>query len=156
MSASLTRIIKTDWPALAAAWGAPMFLAVTWLHPMLFRSSKPAASPHWLLLYIGMPFGLACLAVLGWRVSRILGLFRHGVPAVGTITALRLAKDRGRLEFSYEIAGGPVHETWHSVHQWAEVLALEPGQEVAVLASPSDPSVAIVRHLFEAPARGVA
>ena len=155
MPASLSRIVKTDWPALAAAWGVPIFLVVTWVHPVFFRSTKPAASPHWLFLFVGLPFACACLAVLLWRVIRILGLFRRGVPAVGTITALRLAKDRGRLEFSYEVEG-TIHETWQPVHQSRDVLALEPGQQVAVLVSPGDSSVAVVRHLFETPAPSVA
>ena len=151
MTASLPRIIKTDWPALAATWGAPMILAITWIHPLFFRPSKPAVSPYWLLLHVGVPFACACVAVLLWRIGRILQLFRRGVPATGTVTALRLSKDRGRLEFSYEV-NGTLHDTWQPVHQSRDVLALEPGQEVAVLVSSGDPSVAIIRHLFEAPA----
>lgn len=151
MTASISRIIRTDWPALAAAWGAPMILAITWIHPVFFRPANPAESRYWLLLHLGVPFACACVAVLLWRIGRILRLFRRGVPAAGTVTALRLSKDRGRLEFSYEV-NGTLHEAWQPVQQSADVLALEPGQEVAVLVSPDDPSVAIIRHLFEAPA----
>lgn len=121
---------------------------------MFFRSAKASVSPHWLLLHVGIPCACACLSILLWRVVRIRRLFRSGISVAGTITALRLTKDRGRLEFSYVI-DGVTHETWQPVHQSRDVLALQPGQKVSVLISPRDSSVAVVRHLFDSQAPNV-
>lgn len=135
-------MIWNDWPALATAIAVP----ITWiLHlglPFLQRKSVPL--PLWL------PAGLSVvlIALLVWRIGRVRWLFVHGVPVVGTVTGVWIAKDRGRLEFMFEIDGARVR-SWMPVHKTKAVLSLSPGDRVDLLVDPGRPTRAIVKRLFE-------
>ncbi|MGN6828201.1 hypothetical protein [Paucibacter sp. M5-1] len=144
MRPSLLGIVNTDWPALFAAIGLPMILVIAALYPHVF----PVAGSQWtLLMEVGLPLALVCAGLLMWRCLRVLALFRSGVPSTGRITQIQLAKDRGRIDFSYELNGSS-HRSWQPVHQTRQVLALEIGQAVQVLAHPRKAGVAIIKDLF--------
>lgn len=144
MRPTLFSIVNTDWPALFAAIGLPMILVIAALYPHVF----PVAGSKWaLLLEVGLPLASACAGLLAWRCLRVLELFRSGIPSAGRITQIQLAKDRGRIDFSYEF-NGTTHRCWQPVHQTRRVLALAPGQDVQVLVHPRKAGVAVIKDLF--------
>ncbi len=145
MAPPLSRIINTDWPALAATLGVPIALAIGWAHPLFFPSTD---SRYWLLIHIGVPASLACTILLLWRVIRVRNLFRGGRRLVAHITQVQLAKDRGRVDFEYQLEGKVV-SSWQPVHQTNRVRSLAPGQQVTALVSSTRPKTAIVKDLFE-------
>ncbi|MCX2862980.1 hypothetical protein OOZ63_14205 [Paucibacter sp. PLA-PC-4] len=144
MRPSLLGIVNTDWPALFAAIGLPMILVIAALYPHGF----PVAGSKWaLLLEVGLPLAAACAGLLAWRCLRVLELFRSGIPSAGHITQIQLVKDRGRIDFSYEL-NGATHRCWQPVHRTRRVLALETGQDVQVLVHPRKAGVAIIKDIF--------
>ncbi|MFP5402497.1 MAG: hypothetical protein ACLGH1_11190 [Gammaproteobacteria bacterium] len=143
MKISLRKVFSTDWPALAASVGIPIIWVIHFVFPHLQESALP------LSLWFPVSLSGALIFWLFWRIGRVAKLFAHGQLAVGRITHLRLAKDRGRLEFEFEYQGKPI-STWSPVHQTKAVLSLTPGTVVEVLFDTSRPTRAIVRHLYAA------
>ena len=99
------------------------------------------------MLTIALPLSLIAAGFLLWRVKRIQMLFRRGTAVRGSITRIRLVRDRGRVEFRYEFNGERL-ESWMPVHQTPEVLALRESQEIDLLVDATRPRRAIIRHLF--------
>lgn len=143
MKYSLRKVLSTDWPALAASVGIPIIWVIHFAFPHLQKSALP------LSLWFPVSISGALIVWLFWRIGRVAKLFAHGQLAVGRITHLRLAKDRGRLEFEFEYQGKPI-STWSPIHQTKAVLSLTPGTVVEVLFDTSRPTRAIVRHLYAA------
>ena len=144
MSFSIRKSIWTDWPALAAAVGVPIFWGIHFAFPYLrpgAQSSRPVILP------IIATAGLA--VVLLWRVRRISNLFATGRTAAAKILRLSISRDRGRLEFEFEHQGQLVR-SWSPVHKCKAVLALKQGDVVEALFDPARPTHAIIRHLYEA------
>ena len=142
MKFSIARTLCTDWPALAAWIGVPMF----WIIHFLFPRIRPGVNdpPP---IAIAVSATLLCAAVLLWRFHRVSRLFKLGRTAPGTITRLSIARDRGRLEFAFE-HGGEMIFSWTPVHKHKAILALQPGDSVEVLFDPEKPTTAIVKHLY--------
>ena len=99
------------------------------------------------MLTVGLPLSLVAAAFFLWRLHRIHYLFTRGEQVRGYITDIRLARDRGRVEFMFE-RSGQSYESWTPVHQNRAVLALRIGQEVDLLVDSARPTKAIIRHLY--------
>lgn len=143
MKLSLSKLLSTDFPALAASLGIP----INWLVHFGFPYLRPTESPLSFWFPVSIPVVLVIL--LGWRISRIARLFAHGQLAVGFVTRLNIARDRGRLEFMFEYQGKPI-STWTPIDKTKAVLLLVPGTVVDVLFDPSYPTRAIVKDLYTA------
>lgn len=143
MNYSLSKVLSTDFPALAAGLGIPIIWGVHSGFPYL----RPTESP--LSLWFPVSISVVLMILLGWRISRVARLFAHGQLAVGLVTRLNIARDRGRLEFIFEYQGKPI-STWTPIHKTKAVLLLAPGTVVDVLFDPSYPTRAIVKHLYTA------
>lgn len=141
MKYSLSKVLTTDWPTLAASLGIPIIWGIhfgfTYLRPTEFQLS----------LWLPASISVVLCIWLVWRISRVARLFAHGQLAVGQVTRLSLAKDRGRLEFAFEYQGKPI-STWMPIHKTKAVLSLVPGSVVEVLFDASHPTRAIVKHLY--------
>jgi len=144
MKPRISRVVWTDWPALFSAVAIPIIWLICILFPFMRRGVQPLA-PHLLILATSISI-LAALA-LGWRIVRIQRLFRHGHSTTGRITRIQTAKDRGRVEFSFELSGRSF-DSWTPVHKNRQVLALRENQEVEILVDPTQPKNAIIRHLY--------
>lgn len=143
MKYSLRKVLSTDWPALAASFGIPIIWVIHFWFPYLRQTALP------LSLFFPITISVALIIWLLWRVSRVAKLFAHGQLAVGKVTHLRIAKDRGRLEFEFEYQGKPI-SAWTPIHKTKAVLSLTPGTVVEVLFDTSRPTRAIVKHLYAA------
>ena len=141
MRYSFLKIVWNDWPALAFSIAVPMTWIIHCSFPYLNRGTGPV--PLW------FPVGgtVICIVVLLWRIGRIHWFFAHGNSAVAVITDLRIVKDRGRLEFAFEVTGSRVR-TWMPIHKTRAVLSLSPGDRVDVLFDSSKPTRAIVKCLY--------
>jgi len=142
MRFSVRNVVWNDWPALATVIAVAMTWIIHFGLPYLQRRAAPL--PMWL------PGGLSVVlvALLAWRIGRVRWLFAHGASAVGVVTDLWIAKDRGRLEFVFEIDGERVR-SWMPIHRTKAVLSLSPGDRVDLLFDPGRPKRAIVKRLFE-------
>lgn len=136
------KVIWNDWPALASSIAVPIVWAIQVGFPYLRRDS--AALPLWFPLVASV----ALVAVLLWRIGRVGWLFSHGASAVGVITDLAIAKDRGLLKFHFDTGGTRVR-AWMPIHRTRAVLSLSPGDRVEVLFDGNRPKRAIVRSLYE-------
>jgi hypothetical protein len=144
MKPLFTKIICTDWPALFCFIAIPMI----WLIGMAFPYIRPSAHFDRIqLLSIALPITLVAFGFLVWRVVRIRRLFRLGQTIEATITRVRLVRDRGRVEFAYDLAGSQ-YSSWTPVHKNTAVLSLFEGQRVQGLIDPSQPTLAIIQHLY--------
>ena len=144
MKPRLSRILWTDWPALFFLLAIPLI----WVAGFLFPLKRPSASfGSFEMFTIAAPISLVAGRFLVWRILRIRALFQRGHLTKGRITGIRIARDRGRLEFSYDFAGRPF-QSWMPVHKNKQVLAFQIDQEVDVLVDPRRPHTAIVRDLY--------
>ena len=142
MKPSVPVILWNDWPALASWVG----VVVGWALYGGFTLLKGGQhSAHFLAPLVAAT--LVLLALLAWRIGRVHLLFARGKEVPGEITGLFLDRDRGRLEFCYRV-GETECRSWAPVHKTARVLALADGQQVRVLADPTNPRQAIVRELY--------
>lgn len=141
MKYSLHKLVWNDWPALASLMAVP----ITWAIHFGFPSIQRGAAP--LPLWFPAVASIALVAVLVWRILRINWFFSNGVPVVGVITDLLIAKDRGRLEFEFEVEGKRV-VSWMPIHKTKSVLSLSPGDRVDLLFDETKPTRAIVKALY--------
>jgi hypothetical protein len=144
MKPRLKKILLADWPALFCFIAIPGIWVIGLVFPF-FRQSARFGRVE--MLTIALPLSLIVGGFLLWRVKRIQTLFGRGAAVRGTITRIRLVRDRGRVEFRYEFNGERL-ESWMPVHQSPEVLALRESQEVDLLVDATRPRRAIIRHLF--------
>jgi hypothetical protein len=139
MTPRLSKIVWTDWPALFCAIAIPMIWLICGAFPLI----RPGAK----LLALASAISLAAGAALAWRIARIHRLFARGQLARARISSVSIVKDRGRIEFDYELSG-KLFTSWMPIHKNRDVLAIRVGQEVDVLVDPASPATAIVRHLY--------
>ena len=143
MKPSLRAIIWTDWPALACLAGIFIMWLLYWLYPLI--NYRAAFDPD--LIYTPIISSIILAALLLWRTTRIYTLFKNGLAYTDLITKVHLAKDRGRVEFKYQL-DNKTFSSWTPVHKTKQVLALNPGQSVSILVSPTSPSKAIIKDLY--------
>lgn len=141
MQYSLRKLVWNDWPALASFMAVPIAWAIHFGFPLIQRG--PAPLPLWLPAVASV----ALVAVLVWRIRRVNWLFTNGMPVVGVITDLLIARDRGRLEFEFEVEGKRVI-SWMPIHRTKSVLSLSPGDRVDLLFDETKPTRAIVKALY--------
>lgn len=134
-------VIWNDWPALASATAIP----ITWGIFFGFAYLKPDASP--LPLWLPAIVSVTLIVLLLWRIRRVNWFFSNGASTIGKITGLYIAKDRGRLEFIFDIGGKRVR-SWMPIHKTKKVLSLSSGDRVNVLYDKNYPTRAIVQLLF--------
>lgn len=141
MKYSLRKLVWNDWPALASSIAVPITWAIHFGFPLLQRGATPL--PLW------FPAGasVALVAVLAWRIRRVNWFFSNGTPVVGVITDLLIVKDRGRLEFEFEVDGKRVF-SWTPIHKTKSVLSFSPGDRVDLLFDETKPTRAIVKGLY--------
>ena len=144
MKPRLKKILLADWPALFCSIAIPGIWVIGLLFPFLRQDARFGRVE---MLTIALPLSLLAAGFLLWRVTRIQTLFRRGAAVRGSITRIRFARDRGRVEFRYEFNGQRL-ESWMPVHQSPEVLALRESQEIDLLVDTTRPRLAIIRDLF--------
>ena len=144
MKPRVSRIIWTDWPALLCAVSIPVVWIIGAAYPLINSSAQ---IERFEMLSIAVPISLLAALLLAWRINRVFRLFSHGRRIRGVIQSIRIVRDRGRLEFAYELDGQAVI-SWTPIHKSARVLELRRLQEVDVLVDTARPKEAIVAQLY--------
>lgn len=141
MRYSRLKVLWNDWPALAASAAIPITWVIHFGFPYLHRGALPW--PLW------FPAGVSCslIALTIWRISRVAWFFANGATITGKITNLHIVKDRGRLEFEFEVKGRRI-SSWMPIHKTKAVLSLSPGDCIDVLFDEAEPTRAIVKSLY--------
>ena len=140
MKASLTKIIWNDWPALFALCAIPIIWIIHFGFPYL---KKEAFAP----IEIGISVCILAAVALVWRIVRVTRLFDSGEQTDGVVEAVRIVKDRGRLEYSYRVKE-EIISGWNPVHKSKQVLSLRVGQTITVLFDRAQPKKSIVADIF--------
>lgn len=140
MKASFRKIVWNDWPALFSFVTLPIVWAIHFAFPYLKRG---ADAP----LVFALALSVLAAAALVWRIARVRGLFASGVAVEGTVEAVRIVKDHGRLEYSYRVGDRPV-TGWCAVHKSRQVFGLRIGQKLTVLVDREKPERSIMADLF--------
>lgn len=143
MKASLKKIVWNDWLALFAFCALPIIWIIHFAFPYLKRG---ASAP----IEVGVIVSILAAVALAWRIRRVQQLFATGAHTDGVVEAVRILKDRGRLEYSYHVDGRSIG-SWSPVHKSKQVLALRIGQKITVLFDRKHPEKSIVADLFLAP-----
>jgi hypothetical protein len=144
MEPRIGKVIWTDALALFGAAGAAGFPVVI----LVLSVTQPGAKDHALpILGVTLLLALLAASVVGWRIARVRRLFASGRRVPARIVAVNLVRDRGRVEFAYEVDGREF-VSWSAVHKTRQVRELRPNQEVEVLVDSSRPSEAIISHLY--------
>ena len=143
MKPALTKIIWTDWPSLFLVLAIPIIWIIYFVFPILKVSAE---APILLAIAISTTSG-----VLLWkRISGINKLFSEGTTVAGRILAVRLAKDRGRIEYTYS-TGEDFHRSWSPVHKTKKLLQLSeltPDDPIEVIYDPRKPQRSIIKDLY--------
>ncbi len=140
MKTSLNKIIWNDFLALFAFCVIPIIWIIHFGFPYL---KKGAHAP----IEIGIGVCFLAILALSWRISRVKSLFASGEKTDGVVLAVRIVKDRARLEYSYRV-NEEIFDGWSPVHKTKQVLALQVGQKITVLYDRSQPVKSIVADLF--------
>ncbi len=144
MKASLRAILWNDWPALAFWLGIPIMWVIYFAFPMI-NGSKPLSGSY--AVFLPVVSTALLVGLLAWRVLRVRALFERGVEVPGEIRGVLIARDRGRLEYTYQW-GEETLVAWSPVHKTERVLGFSFRQPVRVLVDASDPKKSVVRELF--------
>jgi hypothetical protein len=143
-------IIKTDYLALLAILFPGIAIAlyvatgVFGLH--LFRFGEDLTNAP---LFLRMALGATAIGVplLLWRVASMQRFFARAVEVEGTIVSANFHRDRGRIEFSYFVAGKE-YRGGAAVHKSLAVIRLLSRDNVIVVFDPQSPGKAFLRDLF--------
>lgn len=144
MKPSIRAILWNDWPALACWIGVPIVWAVAFSFPLFHRNTA----------VLGEFIGFATVATvlllgcLSWRLYRVFRLFKQAVVVPGSVISVSIAKDRGRLDYSYSYLDESFY-SWCPVHKTARVLSFSCGQEIRVLIDPHAPKQSVIVELFQ-------
>ena len=144
MKPRVSRVIWTDLPALSCALSIPIIWVIGAAYPLINASADFGWQD---MLAIAIPITVAAALVLAWRIRRVFRLFTHGRKLRAVIQLVSIVRDRGRIEFTYELEGQTV-ESWTPIHKSKRVLELRPRQQVDILVDPARPKNAIVAHLY--------
>lgn len=142
MKLRIRKVIKSDWPALAFVIGS---ITLVILHVVFSHQHKNLDNMgvFWFSL---CGFSLVIIGFM-WRVLRLKRIAAVGHVTDGTVDRIYYSKDRGRVEYSFIIAG-KLFNSWHPVHLSSEVKALHERQKVHIVFNPKNPNQSFVAELF--------
>lgn len=154
MKVSLIKIIKSDYIALASLI-APIVSIILYVDAKYFGvlqqylRSGEMKEPLGSLLFLGIFIAsiLIFVPVLYFRIKNIQTHFQNGIEVKGQIVYVNLWKDRGRIEYIYEI-NGETYKAGTAVHRSKFVDSLTEGQVVDIIVSAKNPKKALIKDMY--------
>jgi len=160
MAASTRKVILTDYVAFLLVIAAPISVALL-VGAMLFgglprRSGGFVAFSdiRLILLVLATAVTIVTVPFLVRRVASFQQLFEAGREVPGAITTIWFVKDRGRVEYEFELEGKR-YAAWNAVMKNKATAALHEGQAVMVLVDANNPKRSAIRHLYAASAQEI-
>lgn len=154
MKVSTIKIIKSDYLAMLSLI-APVITIVLFIDSKYFgflhqffsrgRSTEPG-DPSF---FLNMAIVTICIFIplLIFRIKNIYNHFEKGIEVVGKIVYLNLWKDRGRVEYEYEI-DGEKYRSGNALHRNKFVNSLEEGQEVIIIVSKNNHKKGFIKEIY--------
>lgn len=144
MKPRISKIISSDWPTVAFLSGVGVTIVLYFGFPLLHKNLD-RMSAFWISL-CGTMLVFNVIGAL-WRIARIYFIASAQCVVEGRVESVRLAKDRGRIDYSFT-ANDRVMHSWCPVHQSKVVLSMEDGQPIRVAFNPNNPDQSFVVELF--------
>jgi hypothetical protein len=96
---------------------------------------------------IGAVATLIDVGLLTWRLWKFHTVFREGKSTLGRIASAYLARDRGRVEYTYSYQG-KFYRSGVSIHRNGRTKALKEGEGVILVVDRRNPGRAFIRSLY--------
>lgn len=152
MKPSLQKIIWSDYLTLVSV----LFPIILWLiyldsittqfsHMLSSKTDEPIDPA--IFIWIAVGGSATFIPILLYRVSAIYKHFTDSEIVEGTITMIRIIKDRGRVEYSYHYSGQTYH-TGNAIHKNKFTKSLREGDHVDLAVSRSNPSKALIKEMY--------
>src|SRR3989338_9785893 len=154
MNISITKIIKSDYLCmLSIVFPIAMLLLyldaayIGILHQFFSRGriTEPVNPLFFLLILVITLCIFVPIFII--RVKRVASVFKEGIETQGKIIYLHLFRDRGRIEYEYEIKGNK-YRSGHAVHRSKFVNSLSVGQIVPIVVAENNPQKAFLKAMY--------
>lgn len=154
MKVSIIKIIKSDFLAILSLI-VPVVAIILFFDFKYFgilqqffsrgRSMESGASTIFLIMAIVA----VCIFIplLIFRINSIYNHFRDGIEVGGKIVYINLWKDRGRVEYEYQI-NEKKYRTGNAVHRSKFVDSLFEGQEVKIIVSKNNHKKGLIKEMY--------
>jgi ABC-type uncharacterized transport system permease subunit len=150
-----SRILKNDYPSLLCL----MAIGITWLGAIaggVFgalpkRHGGGMLEVNSTVLLVLIAIAAVATVLLGWLSSRRIADIRRvvssGREVIGRIDTVWFVKDRGRVEYSYEL-DGKTYQSGNAIWKNSETLTLRDGDQIDLIVDPENPSRAFLASLY--------
>jgi len=151
---SFVSIVKNDYGALIGfilplvLWA--MFIATNVFGFSLSRRGRAAIEPNSTdstFLYIAIAGTVVGIALLAWRFYSFQQTFANGENAVGRITSVSFFKDRGRIEYSYNLKG-QTYKSGNAIMKNKKTQLFRDGDEIELIVDRLNPNRAFIKTLY--------
>ena len=148
-----SRIVRRDYAAFVlfllplVFWGLFLFVAVTGFLPRgpEARTVPPAFFPLMAAVDAALTLVLGTLFVR--RVRGIRRILETGTECEAVVTSASFFRDRGRVEFTYEVGGKP-YRSGCAVFKTPATRALGEGDRLTIVVDPERPDRALLPSVF--------
>lgn len=148
---SLSRLVASDY----LAFSVTLYPAVLWLIFLgMAAIDLVKAGWTWQLSTISQSLGyiaglitLICLPLFGWRIFKLNAILKDGTEIVGRVKSLSFTRDRGIVVYTYQYQGKK-YQTGATLHKTRLTRDLQPGKDIRLIVSKSDPRRAFIKHLY--------
>ena len=152
MNVSIKKIIKSDYSSLLSviipivSWVIYLDVAHIGVLHNLFSRGRTVGDPYVFLL-MAICSTLIFVPVLIARIVTIKNHFKNGVEVDGTITSIFFYRDRGRIEYEYELDNKP-YNSGNAIHKSKFAKSLKEGQKVRLVVKKDKPNKALIREMY--------
>lgn len=154
MQVSVIKILKSDYIAVLSLI-APIVAVILYIDAQYFGLLYQFFSRGRLTEPLDPSFFLAlalitlciCIPLFILRIKKIQKHFHDGLEVMGEIVYLKLWKDRGRVEYEYEI-GGKKYRSGNGVHRNNFVNSLAEGQKLPIIVSKTNYNKGFIKDLY--------
>lgn len=154
MKASTIKIIKSDYLAIlsliAPAVAIVLFIDFKYfgiLRQFFSRGRSAGSGDSTIFLIMAIVVVCIFLPLLIFRINSIYNHFRDGIEVGGKIVYINLWKDRGRVEYEYQI-NEKKNRTGNAVHRSKFVDSLFEGQEVKIIVSKNNHKKGLIKEMY--------
>jgi hypothetical protein len=156
---AFSTILKTDWASFLSFLAPVVFIGL-YIALIVFgkipdvRALKRAGQIRWIgadeahfFLYGAILLAFVGVIVFWRRYTSIDRAFTRGTERPGVVVFVRQFKDRGRVEYEYEVEGQK-YRAGNAIHLTKAARQLKEGDSVSVFVDPRKPARGFIRELY--------